>query len=189
MNILVFGILISCGHSGQKEIPSPDNSVDTLLSKTLEVNESHDLLIEIEPEPLDHEDFHKLTLKNEFKDAVLYPLTDAIEADFNGDGNIDKAVFSKDSITSGIIFIHGLSNEVVRIGFGKQLDHLTDFNWVDFWGLVRDKSTYEIIFNESGLSDTLINLNNPSIVVRREEVGGGVITFKEGEYIWIHQAD
>lgn len=32
-------------------------------------------------------------------------------------------------------------------------------------------------------------LENPSIVVRKEEVGGGLITFKDGRYVWIHQAD
>jgi hypothetical protein len=189
INILIFGLLLSCGHSGHKEIPAPDKSIDSILFETPEVNESHDVQVKIESESLNKEDFHKLILKNEYSDAVLYSLTDTIVADFNGDGNIDKAVYSKDSITSGIIIFHGLSKEVVRIGFGKQLDHLTDFNWVDFWGLVKDKTTHEIIFNESGLSDTLINLNNPSIVLRREEVGGGVITFRKGEYVWIHQAD
>jgi hypothetical protein len=32
-------------------------------------------------------------------------------------------------------------------------------------------------------------LANPSIYVRKAEVGGGVITFKDGKFRWVHQAD
>ncbi len=135
-------------------------------------------------------DFQKQSLDNEFKKATLFQLTDTIVADFNGDGNLDQATFRKKNKTSGIIIKHGKTNEEVKIGFGEPFDYLTEFNWVDFWGLVNDSETYEIVFeNNEIVGDRTVTLENPSIVLRKEEVGGGVITFKDGKYQWIHQSD
>ncbi len=135
-------------------------------------------------------DFQKESLKSDFEMATHFSLTEIIIADFNGDGNSDSAFYMKENKTSGIIIKHGQTKEKVRIGFGKNFSHLTEFNWVDFWGLVKDSTTYEIIFDETNtLNDTIIGLENPSIVVRKEESGGGLITFMKGEYKWIHQSD
>lgn len=61
---------------------------------------------------------------------------------------------------------------------------------MDYWGVLQDSSTYEIIItNGEIVGDTLVRLENPSIFVRKKEVGGGLITFKDGKYEWIHQAD
>jgi hypothetical protein len=44
--------------------------------------------------------------------------------------------------------------------------------------------TYEIIIKETEIiEDRKVKLDNPSIVVRKEEVGGGLITCKDGKYI------
>lgn len=132
----------------------------------------------------------KKSLECDFEDVIYFSIDESIIADFNGDGINDTAVFRKENKTSGIIIKHGQTEETVSLGFGKGFAHLTDFNWVDFWGLVKDTTTYEMVFNETDImGDTIISLKNPSIVVRKEEAGGGVITFKNGIYIWIHQSD
>lgn len=112
-------------------------------------------------------------------------------SDFNGDGFLDKAVYKKENETSGIIIIHGKTNDQVKIGFGKQFSHLTEFNWVNYWGLVEDKETSETTFTEDGdvLGSKDVKLQNPSIVLGADEVGGGLITFINRKYVWIHQAD
>ena len=135
-------------------------------------------------------DFQKKSLESEFEKATFFQLTDTIVADFNGDGNLDHALFEKVNGTSGIIIKHGKTNEEVKIGFGEPFDYLTEFNWVDFWGLVNDSETYEIVFEDNEIvGDKTVTLENPSIVLIKEEVGGGVITFKDGKYTWIHQSD
>jgi len=130
-------------------------------------------------------------LNSQFKQATAFKLSDTIIADFNGDGKVDKAVFKKEKNTSGIIIKHGGTNEEVRLCFGKPFANMTDFDWVDFWGIVKDKETFEIVIDENSeiVDDRTISLENPSIVVRKEEVGGGIITFKNGKYEWIHQSD
>ncbi|RIJ47710.1 hypothetical protein D1614_14115 [Maribellus luteus] len=135
-------------------------------------------------------EFQKKSLECDFENVIHFSIDESIIADFNGDGINDTAVFRKENKTSGIIIKHGQTEETVSLGFGKDFAHLTDFNWVDFWGLVKDSTTYEMVFNETDiLGDTIISLKNPSIVVRKEEAGGGVITLKNGIYIWIHQSD
>jgi hypothetical protein len=135
-------------------------------------------------------EFQKKSLEYDFENAIYFSIDQSIVADFNGDGVNDTAIFRKENKTSGIIINHGQMKETVRIGFGNDFAHLTDFNWVDFWGLVQDSTTYEMIFNETDiLGDTIVRLDNPSIVVRKEEAGGGIITFDKGIYKWIHQSD
>lgn len=134
--------------------------------------------------------FQKKSLECDFENATLFSLTETIVADFNGDGINDSAYYRKDKGTSGIIIKHGQATKEIRIGFGEYFAHLTEFNWVDFWGLVKDSTSYEILFNEIDIiADTIIKLQNPSIVLRKEEVGGGLITFIDGNYKWIHQTD
>ena len=65
------------------------------------------------------------------------------------------------------------------------------FNWVDYWALVEDRETSETTFKEDGdvLGGREVKLQNPSIFVARDEEGGGLITFRNGKYEWVHQAD
>jgi hypothetical protein len=111
-------------------------------------------------------------------------------ADFNGDGILDKAVYKKENATSGIIIKHGQTNEELKIGFGKPFAHMTEFDWVDYWGLVEDKETSETTFTEDGdvLGSKEVKLQNPSIALGANEAGGGLITFINGKYVWIHQS-
>ena len=66
---------------------------------------------------------------------------------------------------------------------------MTEFDWVDYWGLVEDKETSETTFTEDGdvLDSKTVNLKNPSIALGKDEVGGGLITYLNGKYVWIHQ--
>lgn len=189
INILIFLILFGCGklNPGQKttsvsETLTHSNS-EPIPTDTL-FNVQQRLTEEMEKE----EDFPKQTLIG-FQKAALYNLTDSITADFNGDGISDKALFRKDMNSSGIIIKHGKTNEEVKIGFGKRFAHMTDFDWVDYWGLVEDKDTRETTFKDDGdvLGSKNIKLQNPSISLGADEEGGGLITFINGKYLWIHQ--
>lgn len=174
--ILIFLMLISCeqSNSGQKN-SSVSHTTITDSSAKVQQNSTE-------------ADDRKQSLAG-FEKATEYKLTDTITADFNGDGILDKAVYQKENETSGIIIKHGQTNQVFRIGFGKSFAHLTEFNWVDYWGLVEDRETSETTFTEDGdvLGSRDVKLQNPSIALGADEVGGGLITFINGKYVWIHQ--
>lgn len=196
--ILIFFILTSCGesHSEQK---TTDVSLTTPTDKTekLEVKQDNTLKLKIsedstiEESSYNPEEYRQESLNMSFEKATLFKLTDTIKADFNGDGVTDKAIYIKDNETSGITIIHGKTNEKVKIGFGKQFGHLKEFNWVDYWGLVKDRETNETIFEDNGNGDVTgskdVILQNPSIFLGADEQGGGLITFINGKYKWIHQ--
>jgi hypothetical protein len=194
--ILTFLVLTSCGESNSEQ-KTTEISVTTTTDNTemLEVKKDDTLKLEVRNDSTDEEnsynpeEYRQKSLNMSFKKATLYNLEDTINADFNGDGVIDKAVYIKDNETSGIIIIHGKTNEKVRIGFGEQFAHMTEFDWVDYWGLVEDSKTGETTFAESGdvLGSKDVTLQNPSIALGADELGGGLITFMNGKYVWIHQ--
>lgn len=118
-----------------------------------------------------------------------YALTDTIGADFNGDGAIDRAFFEITSGKRNLYILEGRTNRKVQVGKNQsESDH--DFEWVSFWGITHDTITYEIIVTDGEISgDREVGLLYPSIVTRKDEVGGGIITYQNGNYIWVHQAD
>lgn len=187
--ILTFLVLASCGQSNSGRTSSKDLDTlnshqvsDTAVIKGNKINQQNST-----DENLT-EEYRKQSLYG-FEKATLYELTDTIYADFNGDRISDKAFYKKESETSGIIIIHGKTNEEVKIGFGRQFGHMKEFNWVDYWGLVEDKATSEVTFDEdyNVLGGKEVKLQNLSILLGKDEVGGGLITFMNGKYVWIHQ--
>ena len=185
-------LLMSCGQSNHDERDEREVSINIDTSEVVNTERSEELRIpeQVNSDPTDSVDYQNSSLNSEFENAKYFKLSDSIVADFNGDGQQDRAIFRRDGGTSGIIIKHGKTNEEIKIGFGQKFGYLTEFNWVDFWGLVEDSTTYEIIIEEAIITgDTTARLSNPSIVVRKEEVGGGVITFRNGRYEWVHQSD
>lgn len=180
--ILTLLILASCGQSKTEQKITTD-------ADTISADKKADAKANL-TEMKQHEAEKNLVNSLQgFEKLTLYKLTDTISADFNGDGIIDKAIYKKEINTSGIIIIHGKTNDEVRIGFGKEFAHLTEFNWVDYWGFVEDKVTSEVTFSEDGdvLGSKVVKLQNPSIALGANELGGGLITFMNGKYVWIHQ--
>jgi hypothetical protein len=186
--ILTFIILTGCGQT------STENNSNIVLDSIAEqvsdttILDNNQLAKQTTIDENQTEEFRKQSLSG-FEKATLYKLTDTITADFNGDGFLDKAIYKKEKETSGIVIIHYKTNEQVKIGFGKQFAHMTEFDWVDYWGLVEDKETSETTFTEDGevLDSKTVNLKNPSIALGKDEVGGGLITYLNGKYVWIHQ--
>ena len=192
---IVFGITSCGGSTVEQTISEISEKTETNNSEQVEIAADDALETVVENDSVDIEsnidlkDYWQESLNMSFKMATLYDIRDTIRADFNGDGIIDEAIYLEDIETSGIIIMHGNSDEIIRIGFGVQFAHMTEFDWVDYWGLVRDTETSETTFEEggdvSGSND--ITLENLSIALIADEVGGGLITYLIGKYVWIHQ--
>lgn len=126
-------------------------------------------------------------LAGEFKKFKIYKLNDTIHSDLNSDNVSDKIFFNNKKI----FVIDGLSKEQSQIGLDESFGNMgSNFSWVDFWGTTTDEETYEIIIKDDEIiGGKTIKLDNKSIFVRKNEIGGGVITYKNGKFVWIHQAD
>lgn len=176
-------LLFGCGQQNQKK---------AFLSENVVKQDSNYTISNIETDSINKlKKFREESLNSEYKNYRIYNLDEIIHEDFNGDGVVDKAEFKKQK-NSGIIITDGKSHKQTKLGFGEKFAHLTNFNWVDFWGVLKDSTTFEIIFdNKTGdiLGDTITKLKNKSIFVEEDEVGGGVITNENDKYKWIHQSD
>lgn len=141
-------------------------------------------------EPAEADPAENNPVAEEFKTFRIYKPADTIRADLNGDKVPDQAYFS--STTNKALFItDGKTGQAIQIGLDKSFENIgAKFNWVDFWGTTDDPETYEVVIQDGEItSDRKIKLENTSLFVRKNEAGGGVITYKNGKFIWVHQAD
>lgn len=177
-------ILTGCGQTNSEQ--NSNINKDTITDKVSDttISDNKQISKQNSTDENQSEEYRKQSLDG-FEKATLYKLTDTITADFNGDGILDKAFYKKENQNSGIIIKHGQTNEVIKIGFGKKFAHMTEFDWIDYWGLVEDRQTSETTFTEEGdvLGSKEVKLQNPSIVLGADEVGGGLITFLNGKYV------
>ena len=168
--------LCSCGgnqDSQQKDIGSSKKR-DTVRSAP------------VDTVPISGKEFLDLS---DFKSIKAYRLQDTLTIDLTGDGRTDKAYLSGNPRRLNVQ--DGKSGQTVVVGSHKSFQNIADdLGWVDFWGVTNDKSTYEVVVTDGELTGSrTVTLAYPSLVLRRSEEGGGVVTFRDGQFQWVHQAD
>lgn len=175
--LLISFVTYACHTNNASEKPIGNDTIALNKVDTLSKNTKSDNL-----------QYYQNSLVGEFKNFKIFNISDTIKADLNGDKVVDFAFFTN---KKNISIVDGLSKKAVIVGSDKSFDDIgNDFSWVDFWGTTTDMGTYEIVIEDSEIvGDKKAKLNNHSLFVRKDEVGGGVITFKENKYVWIHQAD
>ncbi len=115
--------------------------------------------------------------------------------DFDGDGKTDIVLFveSKKNRKNGLCILHADSPDCVLIGAGTKFASRWDnFRWADKWALVPPGETWETRFDANGevANDVLkVILLNRGIRLCASESGCGIVTFRRGQYIWVHQSD
>jgi len=182
-------LLFGCGQTKKEKTSQTENTVkhDSTLNCTTSEKDSLGNIL----------NSRKETLNREFKKYKIYRLDETLCEDFNGDGIADKAEFVKSNGKTGIIITDGKSKEVTRLGFGKEFAIMADFDWVNYWGVLKDSSTIEVEFDKNSgdiLGGKTVQLKNTSIFLRQDEDGdgsggGGIITYEDNNYKWIHQAE
>jgi hypothetical protein len=180
-------LLFGCGQTKKEKTSQTEDNVkhDSTLNCTTSEKDSLGNIM----------NSRKENLNREFKKYKIYRLNEILCEDFNGDGIADKAEFVKSNGKTGIIITDGKSKEVTRIGFGEEFAIMTDFDWVKYWGVVKDSTTYEVEFSKDGdiIGSKNVRLKNVSIFVRQDENedggGGGIISYDQNKYKWIHQTE
>ena len=175
--LLISALYFSCGNnkSTHKELDSSFILQDSLIESSTDLTQIN------EPE-----------LLNDSVKLYKYKISDTIQLDLNCDDFLDKIYFSNESSTRHLIFLDGKNKEAQTFGNTLSIKNELgkDYSWVDFWGITKDTSTWEAVIKDGEiLTPTTSILQCPSLVLRSEELGGGIITFKDGVFRWIHQAD
>ncbi len=197
--ILIIGLLSSCNSNIDKkktvETKIVEKVIDTVYiekKNDKDISKSEFFIYERLPDWLLKSNvFNGLKLKNEFEfDNRLNPLY--LEADYNGDGNLDIAIPIKEIKTDkvGFAIIHGVSNKIYIIGAGTEIKNglSDDMSYIDIWKVNREK------INEAGLGGNTgtgkkgeLIIKNSSLQIEKSEVGGGQIYWDGEQYIYIHQ--
>jgi len=125
------------------------------------------------------------------KNIEQFTARDTITADLDGDSILDQAYFKNYPDKKIIVVKNGKTNKETWIGLDKSfLDIGSNFNWVDHWGTISDNEVYENVIKDGEIiGGKKVKLTNKSLFVGKDDAGGGIITFKDGKFIWIHQAD
>ncbi len=117
-----------------------------------------------------------------------------LSADLDGDGKNDKVVYiqHRDSKKYGLCIVLQADSKCIILGAGKKFYAVGDnFRWVDQWEIIEPGKTWQATFRNDGdvLGTEEVRLINRSIRLCVDEGGCGVISYKKGRFIWIHQAD
>lgn len=125
------------------------------------------------------------------KSFQQYTIRDTITVDLDGDSIQDLAYFKTNINKKSIVVRDGKTKKEVTIGLDKSFKDIgKNFNWVDNWGTINDSEVYEnVISNGEIIGGRKVKLANKSLFVGKDDAGGGIITFKAGRFLWIHQAD
>jgi len=204
--ILTFGFLISCNSNIEKgkkveikiirdTIKITKKVIDTVYVEKKSENEfykSEFFIYERLPDWfLKTKILNGIKLKNDFKlDNRLNPFY--LEADYNGDGNIDIAIPIIEIKTEkvGFAIIHRKTNDIYIIGAGTKVKNglSDDMSYIDIWKVNREK------INEAGLEENTgsgkkgeLIIENASLQIEKSEVGGGQIYWNGNEYAYFHQ--
>lgn len=118
--------------------------------------------------------------------------TSFLEADFNGDENLDIAIPIADVKTNkkGFAIIHGKTMEVFILGAGKIFKNALgdDQDYINTWKINTKKENEPGVEEESGNgANGILILENPSVEIEASEVGGGQIYWNGKEYAYFHQ--
>ena len=133
-------------------------------------------------------------LKNFFNGEKTYYkdiIPNHLEADFNGDGKNDVALFIVDveSKKRGIVIFHQGSSEPIIIGAGIPFDergYFDDINFVDLWKLHNKEFIEEpIIGPNEEVTYKKIDITATGIVLAKNGSGGGILYWDGQKYQWV----
>ena len=139
------------------------------------------------------EHLYKAKFHDDYKlSAFINPFY--LEADFNGDGNIDIAITieNKASGKKGFVFLHNSTNQHFYIGAGTKFDNGgDDFRWMDIWKVHRNLDAHKLTYKEDGDIDDSkpLKLKNVGIDVIKSESAGGIIYWDGQTYKWSQTSD
>jgi hypothetical protein len=116
-----------------------------------------------------------------------------LEADFNGGGALDIAVFIYEAISKkeGILIYHGENGGFHVLGAGNLFNGRYDVAGIEIWKLYRKKTAGKTVFAENGdiEGSEIVTLPNIAIEVSRSESSSNLILWNGNKYVWIHTGE
>jgi len=191
--ILTLIAVSSCKNKGNSNSETEiEKSESTIETKVVEKKIEQTQIVKTKPLKFENDKVSECSHPDflNFKDYREYCVTDTINIDLNGNGILERIYFDKKDCPKLIIEEKG--QDLISIGCGKEeyKGFPNAIGWVNLWCVVSDKETFEILVEDGELvGDKTVTLERPSVYVGKEEAGGGIITYRNGELYWVHQSD
>lgn len=192
--LLIILAHLSCNFISEESVVADQSLLlDTILSTKEDYTQSEFYIQERLPNwLLETAILDGLVIKEAYQlDNRLNPLY--LEADFNGDGQLDIAlpIQHHSSQKVGFAIIHRKSLDIHILGAGIPIKNglADDMNFIDVWKVNRQE------INEAGAEETTgtgekgaLLLTHPSLQIEKSEVGGGLLYWNGKEYAYFHQS-
>ena len=115
-------------------------------------------------------------------------LSDTLELDMNDNGVSEYIFFDLGYCTSLVIREEGAEDIRIGCNIPQQNDLPETVDWVNMWYPVTEREVHETTFdNDEGLGERKVKLDNYGFFIGKEEAGGGVIGYVNGELVYLHQ--
>jgi len=115
-------------------------------------------------------------------------LSDTLELDMNGNGTSEFIFWDLGYCTSLVIREAGADD--IRIGCNIQWQNNfpETVDWVNIWYRVTEQEVFETTFDDNEILDERkVKLDNYGFYIGKEEAGGGVIGYVDGQLVYLHQ--
>ena len=115
-------------------------------------------------------------------------LSDTLELDMNDNGVSEYIFFDLGYCTSLVIREEGAEDIRIGCNIPQQNDLPETVDWVNMWYPVTEREVHETTFdNDEGLGEGKVKLDNYGFFIGKEEAGGGVIGYVNGELVYLYQ--
>ena len=120
--------------------------------------------------------------------AECLKLSDTLELDMNGNGTSEFIFWVLGHCTS--LVIREPSAADIRIGcYIQHQNNLPEtVDWVNIWYRITEQEVYETTFDDNEvLGEHKVKLDNDGFFIGKDEAGGGIIGYVDGQLVYLHQ--
>jgi len=120
--------------------------------------------------------------------AECLKLSDTLELDMNGNGTSEFIFWDLGHCTSLVIREAGASDIRLGCNIPQQNDLPETVDWVNIWYRITEQEVYETTFDDNEvLGERKVKLDNYGFYIGKDEAGGGVIGYVDGQLVYLHQ--
>ena len=120
--------------------------------------------------------------------AECLKLSDTLELDMNGNGTSEFIFWDLGHCTSLVIREAGAADIRLGCNIPQQNDLPETVDWVNIWYRITEQEVYETTFDDNEvLGARKVKLDNFGFFIGKDEAGGGVIGYVDGQLVYLHQ--
>ena len=120
--------------------------------------------------------------------AECLKLSDTLELDMNGNGTSEFIFWDLGHCTSLVIREAGAADIRLGCNIPQQNDLPETVDWANIWYRITEQEIFETTFDDNEiLGERKVKLDNYGFFIGKDEAGGGVIGYVDGQLVYLRQ--